>query len=123
MPKLAAFFMIFVLSSVGLPGTSGFVGELYSLIGIYKYSFELSAVAALALVFGAIYMLRLYRDVMLGEIKFEKIRKFSDITSIEYMCFLPLVILTFILGIFPGLVTEYYIKDVISLLSKIGFVV
>ena len=120
MPNLAFIFMIFVLSSVGLPGTSGFVGEFYSLIGIYKYNIYAAILGALGIILGAVYMLRLYKNVMLGEIKNESINNFSDLSMREIWCFIPLVITTMLIGLFPSLITMYFREDVINLLGKMG---
>jgi NADH-quinone oxidoreductase subunit M len=120
MPNLAFIFMVLTLSSIGLPGTSGFVGEFYSIIGLYKSGWYYAALATLAVILGAIYMLRLYRNVMLGTISNEKIQKFSDLTAREIFCLAPLAIATIIFGIFPSLITRYFTNEVLLLLNNMG---
>lgn len=120
MPNLAFIFMVLTLSSIGLPGTSGFIGEFYSIIGLYKSGWYYAALATLAVILGAIYMLRLYRNVMLGAISNEKIQKFSDLTAREMFCLAPLAIATIIFGIFPSLITRYFTNEVLLLLNNMG---
>lgn len=120
MPVLATFFMIFMLSSIGLPGTSGFIGEFLSLVGIFKSGMIFASVAALGMIFGAIYMLRLYRSLMLGGITNENVKNFTDLSKREFFCFLPLAFLTIFIGIYPNFVTKYFTSDVTSILTKIG---
>lgn len=120
MPNLAVFFMIFTFSSIGLPGTSGFVGEFYSIVAMYHVAWYYTFFACFAMVFGAIYMLRLYRNVMLGEIKNSEINAFTDISAREYCCLFPLAFLTIIIGIFPSILSSYYVNDIVSLINKIG---
>jgi len=101
MPVLATFFMILTLASVGLPGTSGFVGEFLSLVGIFKYDMILSFFAALGIILGAVYMLVLYKKVMFGEITKPHIKKILDIDFYEIIALLPIVILVIYVGINP----------------------
>jgi NADH-quinone oxidoreductase subunit M len=120
MPKLAFYFMILTLASVGLPGTSGFIGEFYSLAGIFKFNIYLGALAAFGVVYGAIYMLRLYRSVMLGNITNIEVEKFSDLSAREIICFMPLIFLSILIGVFPSIVTSYFAGDVHNIIAKIG---
>lgn len=101
MPILATFFMILMLGSVGLPGTSGFVGEFLAIVGIFKYRIILSAFAALGIILGAIYMLGLYKKVMFGEITKPKVNEMRDLTFNEITALLPIVVLVIYLGIQP----------------------
>ncbi|MDX1916784.1 MAG: NADH-quinone oxidoreductase subunit M [Rickettsiaceae bacterium] len=120
-PLLSVFMMIFTLGAVGVPGTSGFVGELYSLVGIYHRSFLCMTLAASGMILGAIYMLRLYRSVMLGEIHNQEIYKCQDLTFAEIFAIAPLVIAVVLFGVFPGVITMFYDNDVIIMLTKIGY--
>jgi len=120
MPIFASFLMIFVLSSIGLPGTSGFIGEFFAIIGIYRINFYYAFFAASSMVLGAIYMLRLYRNVMLGTISNDKIRDFEDISGREILCLLPLILLTIFIGLYPNFVTKFYENNVISIIEAIG---
>jgi NADH-quinone oxidoreductase subunit M len=109
MPMLAVMFMILMLGSIGLPGTSGFIAECMTILGIFSISPIHAIFAASGVVFGALYMLRLYRNVMLGEIAVgSKINDFTDIKCVEVACLLPLVLLVLYCGLFTGSVLEYF---------------
>ncbi len=103
MPVLASFFMICMLGSVGLPGTSGFIGEFMSLVGIFDKSVYAAIFAATGVVLGAIYMLRLYRDVMLGAGK----ASFKDLSIAEVCALLPLVLMIIFIGLYPKLIMQF----------------
>lgn len=120
MPMLASFFMVLVLSSIGLPSTSGFVGEFYSLVGMYQANWFYAAFGAMSMVLGAIYMLRLYRELMLGVIKNNEIDEFKDLSFREVICLAPLVILTIFIGLFPGTIIKFYIDNVETLVQTLG---
>ncbi len=120
MPIFASFVMIFVLSSIGLPGTSGFIGEFFAIIGIYRINFYYALFAATSMVLGAIYMLRLYRNVMLGTITNDKIHHFEDISGREILCLLPLILLTIFMGLYPNFFIKFYENKVISIIEAIG---
>ena len=83
MPKYATLFMIFMLGSVGLPGTSGFVGEILSLMGAFQIDTVIGTLAASGLVLGATYMLWLYRQVVFGPGKNKDALKMSDVNGME----------------------------------------
>lgn len=99
-PKFAAMFMVVVLASVALPTTNGFIGEFLLLFGVYEYNTILSVVAGLTIILGAVYMLRMYQLVMLGETK-EATHNFKDLTLSELAVFIPLVVAIFAFGIYP----------------------
>jgi NADH-quinone oxidoreductase subunit M len=115
MPLLATFFMILTLGSVGLPGTSGFIGEFLSLVGIFKYDMVLSAFAASGVVFGAIYMLGLYKKVMFGEVKKPEIKKLKDIQIHEIMALFPIIVLIIYIGIQPDSVLSLFKLEIAKL--------
>lgn len=125
MPILATLFMIFVFSSIGLPGTSGFVGEFYSLYSIYSVNPLYSIFSTMGVVFGAVYMFKLYHGVMLGGITNEEIETFKDLSAREILCLAPLAILTIIIGIYPSVITSFYdiglkqISETIQMSSKL----
>ena len=106
MPKFALVFMLFTMASIGLPGTSGFVGEFLVLIGTYPVSKLFCALAASGVVLGAAYMLGLYKKIMFGEITNEEVSLLKDLTFREIIIFLPLIILTILLGIYPVIITD-----------------
>ena len=106
MPKYSIFFMVFILASLGLPGTSGFVGEFLVLIGVFKVNYLVSLLAATGVVLSACYSLWLYRRVVFGEVTNDNVRNLKDINKFEVMTLLPLLILTIVLGIFPNIILD-----------------
>ena len=119
MPKFALVLMLFLVASIGLPGTSGFIGEMLVIVGTYQVSFLYALLAATGLVFGAAYMLYLYRRVIFGEITNVHVRELKDLTSPEKLIFLPLIILVILLGIYPNIITEILHTPVIKLVSMV----
>ena len=101
MPAYAFVFMIFTLGSVGLPGTSGFVGELLVLVGAYQANTWVAFLATFGVVLGAAYMLWLYRRVILGKLEREDLKKILDLNGRESLIFLPLIVLVLWMGIYP----------------------
>jgi NADH-quinone oxidoreductase subunit M len=99
-PKFATCFMIVVLASVALPLTNGFIGEFLLLYGVYEYNTILSVFAGLTIILGAVYMLRMYQRVMLGETN-TLTAGFTDLTTSELMVFVPIIIIIFVLGVYP----------------------
>ncbi len=101
MPVYAVLFMVFMLASVGLPGTSGFVGEFLILVGVFKVSSWVAALAATGVILGAAYMLWLYRRVIFGKLTKDDLKSILDVSPREIAVFAPLVILTIWMGIYP----------------------
>ena len=101
MPGYALFFMIFMLASVGLPGTSGFVGEFLVIVGAFEVNTWVALLMASAMVLGAAYMLYLYRRIIFGNITKEDLLKITDINWRERLVFAPLIILVIWMGIYP----------------------
>ncbi len=101
MPAYAVVFMVFMLASVGLPGTGGFVGEFLVLVGAFKANSWLAAFAATGVILGAVYMLYLYRRVVFGELTKEHLLKITDLNRREVLMFAPLIVLVFWMGIYP----------------------
>ncbi|ABE04169.1 NADH-quinone oxidoreductase subunit M [Rickettsia bellii] len=118
MPVLATFFMIAMLGSVGLPGTSGFIGEFLSLLGIYKVNVIATFLAALGIILGAIYMLKLYKEVMLGEITNKEIINFRDLYIYEIISIAPLILLIIYFGLMPSSILNVFHLSVENLLVK-----
>jgi NADH-quinone oxidoreductase subunit M len=106
MPKYSIFFMVFILASLGLPGTSGFVGEFLVLMGVFKVNYLVSLLAATGVVLSACYSLWLYRRVVFGEVTNDNVKSLKDINKFEVMTLLPLLILTIVLGIFPNIILD-----------------
>lgn len=120
MPVFAAVFLIFTLASVGLPGTSGFVGELLSMAGVFQVSYTVTAFAATGIILGAAYMLWLYRRVMFGDIINDEVAALKDIGVREMVIFAPIVLLIILLGIYPVLITDYTESAIDLLLLRMG---
>jgi NADH-quinone oxidoreductase subunit M len=118
MPILAVFFMISMLGSVGLPGTSGFIGEFFSIVGVFSVDGLMAIGLASGVILGAIYMLGLYRNVMLGEIKNQEVAYFNDVTLYELLALLPLIILIIYIGIVPNSILNL-LGSSVSLLANI----
>ncbi len=102
MPRYALVFMVFMMASVGLPGTSGFVGELLILAGAFKVNTWLAALTATGLILGAAYMLYLYRRVIFGVLDKDSLKALLDLSPREIAVFAPLVVLVFWMGIYPS---------------------
>ncbi len=106
MPKYALVFMFFTMANVGLPGTSGFVGEFLTLMGIFQVNTWVAAVATTGVIFSASYALWLYRRVTLGALVKEALKSITDMDLREKVIFAPLVAMTLLLGVYPSLVTD-----------------
>ena len=102
MPFYAFVFLLFTLASVGLPGTSGFVGEILVLVGAFKASTWVAAFIATGMILGAAYMLYLYRRVIFGELTKEHLMKITDLNKREILIFAPLVIIVIWMGVYPA---------------------
>ena len=102
MPIYAFTFMIFMLASVGLPGTAGFVGEILVLVGVYQVNTWVAALTALGVILGAAYMLWLYRRIIFGQLEKDDLKQITDMNAREIALFAPLVILAVLMGIYPA---------------------
>jgi len=102
MPKYATVFMLFTMASVGLPGTGGFVGEFLVLLGVFQVNSWVAFFAASGLVLGAAYMLYLYRRVMFGKMVNDDLKDILDMSGREIAMFVPLIILTIWMGVYPS---------------------
>ena len=101
MPKYAVVFMIMMLASVGLPGTSGFVGEFLILIGAFQDNTWVAFLATIGIILGAAYMLWLYRRIIFGKITRDDVKGMLDLNPREIAIFVPLVVLVLWMGIYP----------------------
>ena len=106
MPVFAALFLIFTMANVGLPGTSGFVGEFLSLIGVFKVNIYVAIFATTGVILSAAYALWLYKRVVFGEITNKAIEELKDINTREYMILFPLAILIILFGVYPNMIIE-----------------
>ena len=104
MPWYAAIFLMFTMANVGLPGTSGFVGEVLTMTGAYQASTWAALIAASGVIFSAVYALTLYRNVMFGEITNPALKTITDIDKRELLIFVPLIVGTIWLGLQPDLI-------------------
>ena len=116
MPKYATVFMVLMLGSVGLPGTSGFVGEFLSLLGAFQVDKMVAVFATTGVVLGAAYMLILYRRVVFGEQKNKDAAAMDDINFRELFMFVPLVLLVIWMGVQPQIVLDKVSPSVAKLL-------
>ena len=118
MPVYAAVFMVFTLANVGLPGTSGFVGEFLSLIGTFKVNTWVAFLATTGTILSAAYALWLYRKVIFGALEKPSLAALIDLDSRELLIFAPLVVLTLLLGFFPTPVLDISASSVTALLES-----
>lgn len=101
MPKYAVVFLFMTLASVGLPGTSGFVGEFLVLLGAFRDNTWVATLAATGMILGAAYALWLYRRVVFGKITRDDVRHMLDMNAREVAVFLPLIVVVLWMGIYP----------------------
>ena len=106
MPGYALVFMLFTMANVGLPGTSGFVGEFLTIIGVFKVNTWIAVFATSGVVLSAAYALWLYRRVVMGDLIKESLRTITDMNLRERAIFTPLVVMTILLGIYPALILD-----------------
>ena len=101
MPKYAFVFMIFALAALGLPGTSGFVGEFLVLVGVFQINIAVAVLASLGVILAAAYMLWLYRRVIFGRTAGSEMKEMTDLNRTETYIFSSLVFLTIFFGFYP----------------------
>ncbi len=117
MPAYALIFMLFTMANVGLPGTSGFIGEFLTLMGVFQVNTWVAMVATSGVILSAGYALWLYRRVVFGQLIKESLRSITDMTQRERAIFAPLVVMTLLLGVYPSLVTDVIGPSVEALVS------
>jgi NADH-quinone oxidoreductase subunit M len=101
MPVFATFFMIVTLSSIGLPGLNGFVGEFLILLGTFKANTTYAVLAATGVILSAVYMLWMFQRVMFGEITKEENRKLKDLSLREIIVLIPIILFIIQIGVYP----------------------
>jgi NADH-quinone oxidoreductase subunit M len=106
MPIFAAVFMVLTLANVGLPGTSGFIGEFLTLLAAFKVNTWVAALATTGVIWSAAYSLYVYRRVIFGELVKPSLKAIADMTPREIGIMVPLVVLTLLLGIYPAPVLD-----------------
>jgi NADH-quinone oxidoreductase subunit M len=120
MPVYATVFMLFMLASVGLPGTSGFIGEILVIVGIFEVSTGVAFFAATSMILGVAYMLWLYRRVIFGELVKDTLKGIRDMRANEVIAFAPLVVLVIVMGVYPSLFLDPMHASVNQLLAQLG---
>jgi NADH-quinone oxidoreductase subunit M len=117
-PGMAAIFLIACLSSIGLPGLNGFVGEFLILMGSFQDNPLAAALAALGVILGAVYLLALYQRIMFGPPKSDADRTTADLTPREWAYFVPLVVVMAVMGLVPGPFLERLSGSVQAIIAK-----
>ena len=117
MPKYAFAFMVFTMANVGLPGTSGFVGEFLTLIGIFQVNTWVAFGAAFGVIFSAGYALWLYRRVIFGALEKDSLKAILDMNPREMAVIVPLIILTIFFGFYPAPILDATASSVEALVS------
>jgi len=117
MPAFALVFMLFTFGNVGLPGTSGFVGEFLTLAGVFQVSTWVAFLATTGVILSACYALWLYRQVMLGELIKESLKTIRDMGRREKLIFAPLVAAMLLIGVYPAFVLDVIGPSVAALID------
>jgi NADH-quinone oxidoreductase subunit M len=118
MPVYAAVFMLFTMANVGLPGTSGFVGEFMTLLGTFRVNITVASLATIGVILSACYALWLYRKVVLGRLDKPSLATITDMGWREIAIFTPLIVLTLLLGFYPKPVLDMSAASVTALLDN-----
>jgi NADH-quinone oxidoreductase subunit M len=106
------------MANVGLPGTSGFVGEFLTLLAVFKVNTWVAAIATTGVILSAAYALWLYRRVVMGDLIKESLRTITDMSTRERAIFAPLVVMTLLLGVYPALVLDMIGPSVAALVEN-----
>ena len=117
-PKYSILFMLFTLAALGLPGTSGFIGEFLILMGAFKDNFLVAVLASLGVILGAAYMLWLYKRVVFGKLINEDLKSMIDLNKSEYFILTCLAVPTLFFGFYPDPLIntiEVSVKDLINM--------
>ncbi len=118
MPKYAVAFMVFTMANVGLPGTSGFVGEFLTLMGVFQVNTWVALFATTGVVFSACYALWLYRRVIFGALEKESLKSMLDLSTREKVILYPLIALTIFFGFYPMPVFDVTAASVDALINN-----
>jgi proton-translocating NADH-quinone oxidoreductase chain M len=121
MPLYSTVFLFFTMSNIGLPGTGSFIGEFLILLGFFKYSTVVTVIGATSMVIGGCYSLWLFNRVVYGNLKITYIQNFKDLSIKDFFIFLPLLLGTFGLGVFPNSFLEIIKPSVILLTEFLYF--
>jgi NADH-quinone oxidoreductase subunit M len=123
MPVYAFVFMVFALANIGLPGTSGFVGEFLALIGTFRVNNWVATLATLGTILSAAYMLWLYRKVIFGRLEKPSLAAITDVGWREIVVLAPLVVLTIVFGIYPRPLLDISAVSVAQLIDNFNHAV
>ncbi|QWW69110.1 NADH-quinone oxidoreductase subunit M [Rhizobium sp. WYJ-E13] len=118
MPKYAVAFMVFTMANVGLPGTSGFIGEFLTLIGVFRANTWVALFAATGVILSAAYALWLYRRVIFGALEKEKLKALLDLSPREKIILYPMIALTIFFGVYPAPVFDATAASVDHLINS-----
>jgi NADH-quinone oxidoreductase subunit M len=118
MPFYAAFFMVFTLANVGLPGTSGFVGEFLTMLGAFHTNTWVAIFATTGIILSAAYALYLYRRIIFGALTKQSLKDILDLSPREIAILAPLVIITILMGIYPKPVFDVTSASVANLIHQ-----
>lgn len=118
MPIYAAVFMLFMLASVGLPGTSGFIGEFLSMLGTFQVNTWVAFLLCTGIILGAAYMLWLYRRIIFGKLEKPELMNFLDLSPREIALFVPLGLLILWMGVYPSSFIEFFAPAVDKMLGS-----
>jgi len=121
MPFYAMTFMVFTLANVGLPGTSGFVGEFLSLLAVFRTNTTVAVIATLGIILSAAYALWLYRRVVFGVVEKPGLLHIPDMNAREMAALVPLIVFTVYFGFYPNAVLDVFASSVDALLSNLNF--
>ncbi|UCI16695.1 NADH-quinone oxidoreductase subunit M [Mesorhizobium sp. B2-1-8] len=119
MPKYATVFMIFTMANVGLPGTSGFVGEFLTMLGVFRVNTWVAFFAATGVILSAAYALWLYRRVIFGALTKDSLKRLLDLSTREKVIIYPLVVLVIFFGVYPAPVFDATAQSVKSLVTNV----
>ena len=119
MPFYALALMVFTLANVGLPGTSGFIGEFLTLVGAFQNNTWVAFFAATGVILSASYALWLYRRVIFGNLEKPSLRHITDITPREAVALVPLILLTIFFGVYPSPILDVFGSSVEGLMAGI----
>jgi NADH-quinone oxidoreductase subunit M len=120
-PKYSIMFMLFTLAALGLPGTSGFIGEFLILMGAFKDNFLVAVLASLGVILGAAYMLWLYKRVVFGKLINQDLKSMVDLNKSEYFILTCLAVPTLFFGFYPDPLIntiEVSVKDLITMYNS-----
>ncbi|MDR7035215.1 NADH-quinone oxidoreductase subunit M [Mesorhizobium sp. BE184] len=120
MPKYATVLLIFTMANVGLPGTSGFVGEFLTMLGVFKVNTWIAFFAAFGVILSAAYALWLYRRVIFGALTKDSLKTLLDLSPREKVVIYPLVVLTIFFGVYPAPVFDATAQSVKALVTNVS---